>query len=314
MTALYNAERYLPSFLENVDEIKSPELMVLHLNFSAPTSSELKLAEKFKKTSKVEVRIQINKKRISIAAATNQIIKASRSDYLALWNVDDTRTPNSLYSQLMNLERSTHDICIGPYYVHKKTQNGVDYKKLVDVSVSSEAEFLRGMLLGPFFMLRRNLVQKAGYWDEQFLSGGDFDWAVRLCHAGKVIRTDEILGTYLNIGAGASTTLDSLQPLEREVINLRYGIFDKVDPTFLARALQYNLRQIKVFDKSLPIEDYFANYDSFLQQKSLLVVKSEPVSPRTSIFKRFKLLSMWKWIQFRKFWNRIKSPTDSIPR
>jgi hypothetical protein len=109
------------------------------------------------------------------------------------------------------------------------------------------------MILGPFFMFRKSLIEKCGYFDEQLRSGADFDFAVRATHhANKIGYSKSILGYYLDEGKGLSTRGDGLQEVERTVIELRYGILDKVDHKFVERANQYDIKNIKIAGKDIP--------------------------------------------------------------
>ncbi len=51
-----------------------------------------------------------------------------------------------------------------------------------------------GMILGPFFMVRRTLLDKTGWFDEQLKSGADFDLAMRMARCGKGMHIPMFLG------------------------------------------------------------------------------------------------------------------------
>ena len=95
-----------------------------------------------------------------IGPSMNKCIENSTGEYLCIWNVDDLRTPNSIEVMAKALdEKKDVDIVIGKYIIVNKFKS----KKgnIIDESKRSHSEFLRGMLLGPFFMFRKSLIEKS---------------------------------------------------------------------------------------------------------------------------------------------------------
>jgi hypothetical protein len=128
-----------------------------------------------------------------------------------------------------------------------------------------ESEYKRSMLLGPFLMFKKSLCKKAGYFDEQLKSGADYDFSIRLAYNGTVVQADDMLGYYLNEGKGASTRPDSKQPLERTVIELRYGVFDKLDMSYIPLTINYSIPHIISFGQAHPVSDYVKDYAGIVQ-------------------------------------------------
>jgi hypothetical protein len=112
-----------------------------------------------------------------------------------------------------------------------------------------------GAIGGPFFMWRRSLIEQIGFFDEQFKSGGDFDYTVRLSIFSEGKKTDGIIGYFLNEKSGLSTRNKDLQILERTAIEMRYGIWYKMDINYLQKAFNYNINSITENGKSRKIDD-----------------------------------------------------------
>jgi hypothetical protein len=123
------------------------------------------------------------------------------------------------------------------------------------------------MLLGPFMAFRKSLVEKAGYFDEQLRSGADFDLAVRLAFHGKPVLAKGLLGYYLNEGKGASTRPDSKQALDRTAIELRFGIYDKVNYDLVAQATQLDLLHVHVDGQKVPIANFVPDYSALIEER-----------------------------------------------
>ena len=64
-----------------------------------------------------------------------------------------------------------------------------------------------------------------------------------------------ILGYYLNEGLGQSTKSDSKQPVERTVIELRYG-FNILEPHLVSKTREYDVENIIIDDKKIPVSNY----------------------------------------------------------
>jgi hypothetical protein len=102
---------------------------------------------------------------------------------------------------------------------------------------------------------KKAALQYSGLFDEQLVSGGDFDLSIRLALQGPAVRVPSLLGYYLDAGVGASTSPNSMQLIERTVIELRYGIYEKVDWQFVNRALNYDINRIHYLGNSFPVNE-----------------------------------------------------------
>lgn len=260
LVSLYNGEKYLEGFLENVISMKdldNIQIVIIHNN---PTSKEKEILSRYTKNYKdvfkvIEVPLE------PVSVSINRAIDSAVGIYLAIWNIDDLRTPYSLKKQAEILDKySGIDIVYGDQIIVNKflETNG----RLLKIPNYDKRKFkkLRGMYGGSFFMWRKSLVEKAGYFDEQFKSGGDFDYWVRLNRWGRSKKINLVLGYYLNEGRGLSTS-GYLQPLERTVIELRYGIFNKLDYFWVYKAIKnYKIFYIKKGEKYISVKKYFKNY------------------------------------------------------
>ena len=129
--------------------------------------------------------------------------------------------------------------------------------RLVD-ETGKEEYLTKGMILGPFFMFRKSCIETSGVFDEQLVSGADFDLALRLAYNHKGLHIPEVLGYYLDEGLGASTRPNSKQALERTVIELRYGL-NVLEPHLIPEAKKYDTENIIVNQEKTPAKDYVPN-------------------------------------------------------
>ena len=220
ITPCYNMARYMEGFLVNLAEQTHEDLEVV-LDHNNPTDEEVAMVQSYNEIHDNIFHIQVDGVD-PIGTSMNRCIENASGEYLCIWNVDDLRTPDSIEVMADALDNNPDvDFVYGNYIVVPKFES----KEGQLVDEAGKEEWLKiGMILGPFFMFRKSAIKKAGMFDEQLVSGADYDLALRLGFNGKGMHIPNILGYYLNEGMGASTRPNSKQPLERTVIELRYGI------------------------------------------------------------------------------------------
>ncbi len=265
ITPCFQMGRYLPEFLHQLRQQTIFNELEVVLDHNEPFPEEVQLVRQFQANYPGIIKHTIREKVDPIGVSMNRCLREASAEYVAIWNVDDLRTPNSLESQLNAIRISERNICHGPYQVVRSF--GAKEGRTVNDTGAPLSEYSRSMLLGPFFMFSKRLCETAGYFDEQLKSGADFDFAIRLAFHGQIVGTSDLLGFYLDEGKGASTRPGSLQPVERTVIELRYGIYDKLDYTLVAKAARYRISDLLRDRKWFPIETYVPNYDAFMDER-----------------------------------------------
>lgn len=244
ITPCFRMKKFLPRFLENLPRQKSFDRIQVVLDHNEPDAEEISWIESFNRKYPGKIKHIIKEKVVPIGASMNDCIEASDGEYLAIWNIDDERTVDSIEQQIHVMDANENcDIVHGSFIITNKF--GTNFGKLVESSGFNRSEYLRSMILGPFFAFRKSIISKCGLFDEQLRSGADFDFAIRAAkQAREISYTKFPLGYYLNEGNGLSTRGDGLQETERTVIEMRYGIFDKIDPRFIERAKSYDIQNI----------------------------------------------------------------------
>ena len=268
ITPCFKMGKYLPLFLEWLPKQTFFDKLEVVLDHNEPTPEEVNLVKEFQKKHPGRIKHIIVDKVDPIGTSMNRCIKEASGEFLTIWNVDDLRTDDSIEQQAkILLDNPEVDIVYGDYFIVNKF--GKTQGKKAEHSKYTEIDLRRGMILGPFFMFRKKLIEKAGLFDEQLKSGADFDFAMRLLLNGKETMTEKPLGYYLDEGKGASTRPGSLQPIERTVIELRYFIWDKIMPEHLDKALNYKIFQIKQNEKLEKVSKYLPHYENLAieQQK-----------------------------------------------
>lgn len=290
----FRGHKYLETYLNSVLEQTIAQDIELILDHNEPTPSEIKIVNRFKAVFPGKLVHRIVDSVEPVSKSMNNCIDNSSGEYLCIWNVDDIRVPDSLEKMRSTLQKNTNILfTYGDIIISKS------FKDLSGTYVSSQdynkSSFLRGMHLGPFFMWRANINYPIHAFDEQFRSGADFDFAIRLALMGNGKKTEGLIGYYLNEGLGASTggkhVPANIQPIERTVIELRYGIYDKIDLRYLASAIKYYIPYVSVNQEWLELSSFYPEYNSLLKANQHLLFSIPSLRLEKSSFPLKKIVS-----------------------
>ena len=258
--SVYRAERYLHRYLQSVLDqsmLSATELSIVH---NDPSAEERAIIDEFSGRIRI-VRCEIPRE--SLYASWNRAMAQSHGEYLACWNADDLRSPDSLERMVRTLDDQPQAGWTYGDFVRSRSF-GTLAGRLVTTPEWTRDLAMRGAIGGPFFMWRRSLLDSVGWFDEQFRSGGDFDYTVRLSRASIGQRTPGVMGYFLNERAGLSTS-GNLQPIERTVIQLRYGIYETLDWVYLHSALQFRVRHLlQPGGNWVPVDELVTDYDALI--------------------------------------------------
>ena len=250
ITPCYNMGRYIEGFLDNLSKQTHKDLEIV-LDHNDPTDEEVKLVEQY--NEKYDNIFHIKVEGVDpIGISMNRCIENASGDYLCIWNVDDLRTPDSIEVMAKALDNNPDvNFVYGNYHIVPSfgSTNG----QYVD-ETGKEEHLKVGMILGPFFMFRKSALKKSGVFDEQLMSGADYDLALRLAFNGKGLHIPFNLGYYLNDGQGLSTG-SRKQPIERTVIELRYGV-RVLEPHLVPETREYDVENIIINDKKIPAKSF----------------------------------------------------------
>ena len=251
ITPCYNMSKYMKGFLDNLSTQTHKDLEIV-LDHNDPSDDEVKLVEEYNEQHDNILHIKVEGVD-PIGTSMNRCIEYATGDYLCIWNVDDLRTPDSIEVMAKALDENPDvDFVYGNYIVVPKF--GSTEGQYVD-ETGREDELTTGMILGPYFMFRKSLLEKSGVFDEQLVQGADYDLALRLAFNAKGLHLPINLGYYLNEGLGQSTKPDSKQPIERTVIELRYNI-RVLEPHLVPYTRSYDVGNIIVDEEKIPVSNF----------------------------------------------------------
>ena len=241
----------MKGFLDNLSTQTHKDLEIV-LDHNDPSEEEVKMVEEYNEQHDNILHIKVDGVD-PIGTSMNRCIEYATGDYLCIWNVDDLRTPDSIEVMAKALDENPDvDFVYGNYIIVPKF--GSIEGQYVD-ETGREDELTTGMILGPYFMFRKSLLEKSGVFDEQLVQGADYDLALRLAFNAKGLHLPINLGYYLNEGLGQSTKPNSKQPIERTVIELRYNI-RVLEPHLVPYTRSYDVGNIIVDEQKIPVSNF----------------------------------------------------------
>ena len=241
----------MKGFLDNLSTQTHKDLEIV-LDHNEPSDEEINLIEEYNKKHDNIFHIQVEGLD-PIGISMNRCIEFATGDYLCIWNVDDLRTPDSIEVMAKALDENPDVDFVYGNYVIVPNFGGTE-GQYVD-ETGREDELTTSMILGPYFMFRKSILEKSGVFDEQLVQGADYDLALRLALNGKGLHLPVNLGYYLNEGLGQSTKPNSKQPIERTVIELRYGI-RVLEPQLVPYTREYDVNNIIVDEEKISVSTY----------------------------------------------------------
>ena len=281
--SVYRAERYLRRYLQSVFEqstLGDIELSIVH---NDPSAEERSIIDEFSGKIRI-VRCEIPRE--SLYASWNRAIAQSHGEYLACWNADDLRSPDSLERMARTLNDQPQAGWTYGDFVLSRSFGTLDGRRVITPEWTRDLA-TRGAIGGPFFMWRRSLLKSVGWFDEQFRSGGDFDYTVRLSLGSIGKRSPGVIGYFLDERSGLSTS-GNLQPIERTVIQLRYGIYETLDWFYVHSALQFRVRHLlQPGGKWVPVNELATDYDALIASRSHRAWKSPIHTVKAALRRQF---------------------------
>ena len=296
ITPCFRSEAYLDGYFAAVLQQTALDELEVVLIMNEPSAEELAAVDRFDRARPGTVVYRIfpegwstkdasrrgPRSQALVSQSMNRAVAASHGIYIAHWDVDDVRTPGSIEAQMRTLDENPDALMT--YGDMKIVRRYGDTEGELYVAPEFDRDlFMRACCGGTFRMWRKDALELVGPFDEQFRSGGDYDLYVRIAANGRMVKTpDVLLGYYLNAGSGLSTAGDGLQPTERTVVELRYGMLGKIDRRYLPGASRYRVGELRSDDRWIPVDDFVPDMEGLLARAA-----ADPaLLPRTSVKER----------------------------
>ncbi len=149
-----------------------------------------RLAEKDKR-----IRIISHEKKEGLAKSLNDGIKIAQGKYIARMDADDISLPERLQKQVEFMEKNPQTGAIGSCYqevdesgnILPRKQNPQSWKDI------KKALFFYNPISHPTTMMRKEILEKAGTYDETFPTSQDYELFSRIARFSELRNYDEVL-------------------------------------------------------------------------------------------------------------------------
>lgn len=227
ITSLYNSNKCLPNFINDIEKI-SKELSQQKIEHefllisNSPNGQEKELLKSIELNKNISSRI-ITCDRESLYATWNRGIHEAKFSIITFWNVDDTRFLGGIIDGITKINNNSVDVVYFPF-IYKRYIKIFSIPILIKKRVINPPEFnyeifSKEMHCGPFFMINKKAIEKVGLFNSTFKIAGDFDWLVRATKAGLIFKKSNIIaGIFTNDGTTLSGSKSKIQKLENSKI------------------------------------------------------------------------------------------------
>lgn len=213
----YNGEKYVESAIKSILEqtLKDFELIIVD---DCSTDSTWKIIQQFAKKDK-RIKVFRNQKNLGLSLTLNKALKLANGKYIARADNDDLSYPSRLLQQYNFLEENEHIGIVGGA-MELISESGKKIGKRVYHTTDSKIRkyiFFYSPFAHPLIMIRKAILDKAGYYDPLFSPADDYELYFRIGQLSKFANLPDVLMQY-RISSGSMT---SQQTKKMELATIR---------------------------------------------------------------------------------------------
>ena len=192
----YNSDKWINEYLEYVNNQIFKEFDIIFIDANS-TDQSLEKIKNYKFDSKINKKIIQSDRRIGLYEAWNIAIRNCNTEYVMNYNTDDMLYNNavSIYNNHL-VNNPEIDLFYGPC-VSTLNRNINDINLYYDWPEYSHETMLRFCFCGPFPLVKKEVFNRIGYFDERFVSSGDYEMWLRMSKFNcKFKRIPETIGVF----------------------------------------------------------------------------------------------------------------------
>lgn len=183
--SVYNGEKHLEESIKSILNQTFKDFEFIIFNDGSTDRTPI-ILEKFRK---MDTRIKvIHQKNIGLTKSLNKGIKLSLGKYIARMDADDIAIPNRLEKQIEFIKNNFQLGAIGCWYylineygdIIKKCKPSPKFSKIKRNLVNSAP------LIHPALMIKKEILEKINYYDEEFKYSQDRDLLLRILSHSKL--------------------------------------------------------------------------------------------------------------------------------
>ena len=226
IVSTYQSERFMRGCLEDLERQTIANDLEIVVIDSASPQNDGAIVKEFQKRYANIVHIR-TPERETMYASWNRGIKAARGKYVTNANTDDRHRADALEILARTLEENPDVTLAYADYMVTRTENDtfecahpVQRFELLDFV---PVHLLRGCYVGPQPLWRRDVHEEHGYFDEQMVAAGDYEFWLRIARNRRFLHVRQCLGLYLESPTSVEHANEELCRREAEEARTRYA-------------------------------------------------------------------------------------------
>ncbi|HBN10043.1 MAG TPA: glycosyl transferase family 2, partial [Cyanobacteria bacterium UBA8530] len=199
IVSTYNSELFFRGCLEDLEaQTISDKLEIIVIDSGSQQGERAIVAEFQRRYSNIKyIRTE---ERETIYQAWNRGVKAASGKYLTNANTDDRHRPDALEA-LSNYLDSHPEITLVYSKQLMTDEPNKPFQECRVIGQLLKTVYHRNIMLsacfmGPQPMWRRTVHERHGYFDEEFVSAGDYEFWLRMATTELFVKINDVLGLY----------------------------------------------------------------------------------------------------------------------
>jgi glycosyltransferase involved in cell wall biosynthesis len=220
----YNSDLWIDDYLKCANNQIDKNFNIIFLDANSSDNSLNKI-KNFNFDKNIGIEIIESKNRISLYSAWNICIKQTKTNYIMNYNTDDLiyDYATSVYNNKI-FKNPDVDIFYGPCGIIKN-RNINDYVSYHNWPEYSHAIMMQLCICGPFPLVKKQVFEDIGYFDETFECSGDYEmWARMSKNNKKFFKIPETIGSFYHRDDSISVRKKSKAQEEDQFIQTKYKI------------------------------------------------------------------------------------------
>lgn len=228
IVSTYNAELYIKGLLEDLLSQTIAEQLEIIIIDSGSEQNERAIIEAYQE--KYKNIHYIRTERETVYQAWNRGVKAARGKYLTNANTDDRHRPDAFEIQCGELEKHPEIALVYSDCLITNKPNETFFKNSARGIYQFHDHDLEVLLdgkcyVGPMPVWRASLHDSYGFFNDYFVTSGDYEFWTRIAASGEEFKhLEEILGIYMDRPDSIEKSNAWAKKKENKYIQKRYGV------------------------------------------------------------------------------------------
>jgi glycosyltransferase involved in cell wall biosynthesis len=187
---VYNMELFIGESIESILNQSFTEFELIIID-DASTDGTRDRIRSYKDSRIIVLENEIN---LGNFPSRNRGLKIARGNYIAVMDGDDTSLPHRLTTQFEFMENNPEILACGSF--NTLTASLIKLKQPYNFTDISHALLINSCFFHPSLFIRKQAIQKIGYYNEEYVYASDYDILCRLALQGKIMLLPEKLIHY----------------------------------------------------------------------------------------------------------------------